>query len=88
MATAIPPLKDSEKIEVGASQSGVEINAAVPAHIIVASYNIRYAVGSFLISGGLLRKAGLRGHSGRDKQVAQNIRSAAAAFSQIGRAHV
>ena len=82
MATAIPPLKESEKIELGAAQSGSEVNRATPAHIIVASYNIRYAVGSFLISGGLLRKAGLRGRSGRDKQVAQNIRAAAAAFSQ------
>jgi endonuclease/exonuclease/phosphatase family metal-dependent hydrolase len=82
MATAIPPLEESEKIEVGAAQSGVEVNRATRGNIIVASYNIRYAVGSFLISGGLLRKAGLRGHGGRDKQVAQNISAAAAAFSQ------
>ncbi|HEV7475013.1 MAG TPA: endonuclease/exonuclease/phosphatase family protein [Pyrinomonadaceae bacterium] len=82
MATAIPPLKDSEKIEVGYSQANVEVNQTTPATIIVASYNIRYAVGSYLISGGLLRKAGLRGQGGRDKQVAQNISAAASAFSQ------
>ncbi len=35
--------------------------AATPTRskLIIASYNIRYAVGSFLISGSLLRRAGL-----------------------------
>src|SRR5258705_704679 len=82
MATAIPPLKDSEKIEVGYAD-GEPRKAVVGAvsSIIVASYNIRYAVGSYLISNGLLRKIGLRGDRKRAKYVAQNIQTAARAFS-------
>lgn len=50
--------------------------------IVVASYNIRYAVGSRLISGGLLRKAGLGGSADRrQRQVAENIATAARVFS-------
>lgn len=52
------------------------------ATIVVASYNIRYAVGRFLISGGVFRKAGLAGNARRDQQVAGNIGSAARAFSE------
>ncbi|HEV7798365.1 MAG TPA: endonuclease/exonuclease/phosphatase family protein, partial [Pyrinomonadaceae bacterium] len=85
MATAIPPLKESEKIELGYTQSSVQTpkrSAEDASTIVIASYNIRYAVGSFLISGGLLRKAGFGGHARRESQVAQNIRAAADAFSQ------
>jgi endonuclease/exonuclease/phosphatase family metal-dependent hydrolase len=85
MATAIPPLKDSEKIEMGYAQSGGEVSETTlgsPSTIVVASYNIRYAVGSFLISGGLLRKAGLCRLGRRDEDVAENIRTAALAFSE------
>jgi endonuclease/exonuclease/phosphatase family metal-dependent hydrolase len=50
--------------------------------IVLASYNIRYAVGSRLISGGLLRKVGLRGSADRrQREVAKNIATAARAFS-------
>ena len=49
--------------------------------LVVASYNIRYARGPHLISGGLLRKVGLLPRQGRDKTVRQNIRMAAAAFT-------
>ncbi|HEV7746865.1 MAG TPA: endonuclease/exonuclease/phosphatase family protein [Pyrinomonadaceae bacterium] len=79
MATAIPPLKESEKIEFGSVPSSDAVGDA--ASIVVASYNIRYAVGSRLISGGLLRKAGLRGDSHRSKEVAHNIEVAARAFA-------
>jgi endonuclease/exonuclease/phosphatase family metal-dependent hydrolase len=48
----------------------------------VASYNIRYAVGPHLISGGVLRKLRLRGHARREAQVARNIQVAARAFSE------
>jgi endonuclease/exonuclease/phosphatase family metal-dependent hydrolase len=82
MATAIPPLKESEQIEFGYVQSP-RANADQNAHsIVVASYNIRYAVGQFLISGGLRRKLGLSGSRARDEQVAENIRHAARAFSE------
>lgn len=85
MSTAIPPLKESEKIEFGYDQSAPSPADRDPAktdRIVVASYNIRYAVGQFLISGGLLRKAGLLSSKGRDEQVAANIREAARAFSE------
>ena len=55
MATAIPPLKESEKIEFGDAQPHVEVDRTTPATIVVASYNILYAVGSRLISGGMMR---------------------------------
>ena len=72
MATAIPPLKESEKIEFGYSQSGKQPeprHTEITSTLVVASYNIRYAVGRFLISGGLLRKAGLSRLRRRDEQV-------------------
>ena len=83
MVTAIPPLKESEKIEFGYASSG-DVNEATvssPSTIVVASYNIRYAVGPFLISGGLLRKVGLHGRGKREQQTARNIQAATRAFS-------
>jgi endonuclease/exonuclease/phosphatase family metal-dependent hydrolase len=86
MATAIPPLKESEKIELGyAPSSGSESTkklAGGDSTIVVASYNIRYAVGPTLISGGLLRKLGLPRDGQRVADVAHNIQAAADAFSQ------
>src|SRR4030095_1995185 len=82
MATAIPPLKESEKIELGYAQSLDKVDQATPATIVVASYNIRYAVGSQLISGGLMRKLGFGRQQRRANLVAQNLRSAALAFSE------
>jgi endonuclease/exonuclease/phosphatase family metal-dependent hydrolase len=49
--------------------------------LIVASYNIRYAVGSRLISSGLMRKLGYNFPQPRPAAVAENIRVAARAFS-------
>ncbi len=49
--------------------------------IIIASYNIRYAVGSHLISSGLLRKVGYNFPRPRPDAVARNVRLAAKAFS-------
>lgn len=82
MATAIPPLKESEKIELGYAQSDTEGCKTNTSSIVVASYNIRYAVGSFLISGGILRKAGLSRLGRRNENVTENIRIAARAFSE------
>lgn len=45
--------------------------------IVVASYNIRYAVGSYLISGGLLRRVGISRPSRRSQLVSNNIETAA-----------
>ncbi len=52
-----------------------------PGRLVLASYNIRYAVGSGLISSGLMRKVGYNFPTHRAEAVAQNIRTAAAAFS-------
>lgn len=81
MATAIPPLKEFEQIEFGEIESARRSGENV-SKLIVASYNIRYAVGRFLISGGLLRKAGVLSSDGRARSVAENIRTAARAFSE------
>jgi endonuclease/exonuclease/phosphatase family metal-dependent hydrolase len=79
MANATALLEESEKIEFGdIKPTGVsEANS-----IVVASYNIRYAVGQFLISSGLLRKAGLLRSRGRAELVAAHIRTAARAFGE------
>ncbi len=82
MATAIPPLKESEKIESGGFVSAGERANPGASKIVVASYNIRYAVGRFLISGGLLRKVGIHGSGRRVSDVANHIHSAARAFSE------
>ncbi len=81
MVIANPLLQESEQIEFGARVPH-RTTAATNSAIVVASYNIRYAVGSRLISGGLLRKAGFAGSSEqRRQQVAQNINTAARVFS-------
>ncbi|MFL6546711.1 MAG: hypothetical protein ACJ8LM_16235, partial [Candidatus Udaeobacter sp.] len=49
--------------------------------LILASYNIRYAVGRHLISSGLLRKVGVNPPLRRTEAVRQNIAVAAKAFS-------
>jgi endonuclease/exonuclease/phosphatase family metal-dependent hydrolase len=84
MATAIPPLADFEQIEfdpaLSLSHSG-RTSTSVDPTIIVASYNIRYAAGSRLISGGLRRKVRGRPAGNRAARVARNIKAAARAFS-------
>ncbi|MDQ2921280.1 MAG: endonuclease/exonuclease/phosphatase family protein [Acidobacteriota bacterium] len=81
MATAIPPLQESEKIEFGGlGNSGRDGGNADASQIVVASYNIRYAVGQFLISSGLLRKAGILSSRQRDSKVTNHIHAAARAF--------
>jgi endonuclease/exonuclease/phosphatase family metal-dependent hydrolase len=50
--------------------------------LILASYNIRYAVGRHLILSGILRKAGLNIPHRRTEVVTQNIEIAARAFSE------
>jgi endonuclease/exonuclease/phosphatase family metal-dependent hydrolase len=52
-----------------------------PDKLVIGSYNIRYGVGQFLISTGLLRKAGFNLPGKRADVVARNIRNAAAALS-------
>ena len=75
----IAPPESNNRIELG---NNVELPQAMqPSRLVIASYNIRYAVGSHLISSGLLRKLGLNFPSNRSVAVARNIRHAAEAFS-------
>src|SRR6476660_3924477 len=77
MATAIPPLKVSEKLEFGGRKQH-SIATQPSSKLVVASYNIRYAVGRFLISRQLLRKLGINGYRKRAHQVGENIRQVSA----------
>ena len=52
--------------------------------LVIASYNIRYARGPYLISGGLRRKVGLMNLARRPEHVARQITTAARAFSEGG----
>jgi endonuclease/exonuclease/phosphatase family metal-dependent hydrolase len=49
--------------------------------LVIASYNIRYAVGSHLISGSIFRRLGLRMPRRRHALVARHLKNAARAFS-------
>jgi endonuclease/exonuclease/phosphatase family metal-dependent hydrolase len=78
---AVPSFLTSPELEIGATvprKTGVE----TPSRLIIASYNIRYAVGQFLISSGLLRKFGFNLPGNRSQAIGENIRMAARAFSE------
>ena len=75
-AAAEPPL------EFG----GVELPAddgAERARLVVVTYNVRYAVGSFLISGSFARRLGLGRPARRPALVAGHIGTAARALSDV-----
>ncbi|MGI8919881.1 MAG: endonuclease/exonuclease/phosphatase family protein [Pyrinomonadaceae bacterium] len=77
---ALPSFIASAKVESGAGSvpPAQAINAS---SFIIASYNIRYAVGQFLIPTGLLRKVGYNFPQPRAERVAENIANAANAFA-------
>lgn len=77
---AIPPLTAAEKLEFGEQNNHYKIDPT-QTHLVVASYNIRYARGPYLISGGLRRKLGLMSLRRRSQHVGQLIADAARAFS-------
>ncbi|MCA1634431.1 MAG: endonuclease/exonuclease/phosphatase family protein [Acidobacteria bacterium] len=66
------------ELERGDFSKAVEASDA--SRLVVATYNIRYAVGSRLISGSLLRRLGFKRPSHRPRLVEENIRRAARAF--------
>ncbi|CAN5820361.1 hypothetical protein BH20ACI3_BH20ACI3_10520 [soil metagenome] len=76
-----PSFLDSPEIEFGAAVSR-KTEVDNKSRLIIASYNIRYAVGQFLISTGLLRKVGFNLPGNRAQTVGENIRLAARAFSE------
>ena len=73
--------------------SGIEFGSFVPPRaesserqrLVIVSYNIRYAVGSFLITGSLFRRAGLSMPLRRPRLVARHIKEAARALSDGAR---
>ncbi len=71
----------NSSIEIGNQAALREQAAEKSSRLVLASYNIRYAVGRHLISSGLLRKAGLKFPRNRADAVAQNIHTAALALS-------
>src|SRR5688500_514064 len=80
MTTAARPSSD----EVSAPEPDIERGdfsregeAANTGRLVVVTYNIRYAVGSHLIGGSLLRRAGLGWPGRRPRLVAGNIKKAA-----------
>ena len=79
MVTAIPPLNDSEKLELGVNSNHHPLPQGNK--LVIASYNIRYARGPYLITGGLRRKVGLMNLARRPQHVGRMISTAAHAFS-------
>jgi endonuclease/exonuclease/phosphatase family metal-dependent hydrolase len=77
-ATAIPA---NNGIEIGNPDAGKTQNIEGRSTLVLASYNIRYAVGAHLISSGLLRKVGYNFPQRRSDAVLRNIQTAARVFS-------
>lgn len=65
----------------GLERGGPAPDDSAAPRLVVATYNVRYAVGSFLISGSLLRRVGLTRPGRRPRLVARNIEAAARALS-------
>lgn len=59
--------------------------SAARTKLVVATYNIRYAVGSFLITGSLLRRVGLKRPRRRHALVSRHIRAAVRALTNGAR---
>jgi len=75
--------RPNQGIEIG-NQTTSREEPKKGSSLILASYNIRYAVGRYLIQSGLLRKVGYNFPRPRPEAVARNIQTAARAFSVNG----
>jgi len=75
----VPSFLDAAEIEYG-DPGSLGAPPEVNPKLVIASYNIRYAVGQFLISTGILRKVGFNFPRRRSETVGKNIRLAADAF--------
>jgi len=71
----------SQGIEIG-NQSAISGESGNKSSLTLASYNIRYAVGRYLIASGLLRKIGYNFPIKRAEAITRNIQTAARAFSE------
>src|SRR6266545_1660668 len=78
---SVPFLEESARVESGFNKPHNESDE-LPSKLVIGSYNIRYGVGQFLISTGLLRKVGFNLPRRRAAVVAENVRAAATAFSK------
>lgn len=72
-------LNDSSVLEIGSFATAA--SASISSKLVIATYNIRYAVGSFLITGSLLRRVGVRRPRRRSALVARNLSRAALALT-------
>ena len=72
--------RPNQGIEIG-NQSATAEQGDQRSRLVLASYNIRYAVGRYLILSGLLRKVGYNFPRARAEAIARNIKLAAQAFS-------
>ena len=72
--------RPDQGIEIG-NQSAATKPDGAPTRLVLASYNIRYAVGSHLIPSGLARKVGYNFPRRRAEAVSRNIRVTARTFS-------
>lgn len=79
--TTNPFLAAADTIEFGQLPTA-GLTGSERTKLIIASYNIRYAVGRFLISSGVLRKVGFNPPLRRTEAVVNNIAAAAKAFSE------
>ena len=76
------PVDANSGIEFGNQQAPSDADPGTRSSLVLASYNIRYAVGRFLISSGILRKVGVNLPRRRTQAVSRNIEIAAQAFSE------
>ena len=77
-----PSFIQAAEIEFGEAPPAEALSKIdIPPTLIIASYNIRYGVGQFLISTGILRKFGVNVPGNRSQAVAGNIRLAASVLS-------
>jgi endonuclease/exonuclease/phosphatase family metal-dependent hydrolase len=67
-------------VEIGSFASSNDVEAARRA-LIVASYNIRYCAGSYLITGGMGRRLGLKRPARRPSLIQHHLQKAARALS-------
>ena len=85
MTRVEPPANEFLSSGNGIESGGVSrhnLSAQSGSSLLIGSYNIRYAVGQFLISTGLLRKARCNLPRHRPACVAANLRNAAEAFQE------
>lgn len=77
----IPRMSDVGEIEIGTFSSDVA-RETKRSSIVIATFNMRYCVGSFLITGSIFRRVGLKMARRRAPFVAGNLMRASSALSE------